>query len=121
MYYKTYSGSNANTTDLEKVFEKMSGQNLQIFFKQWLFTPGQPSIKVDWKYDPSKKSVSLKIEQTQTNLFEFPLQVSFTDGNKTVMKSIDVKNKITQKNISMHFTPHKITVDPNVNLLFSKE
>ncbi len=31
-YYKTYSGQNANTTDLEKVFEKVSGQNLQTLF-----------------------------------------------------------------------------------------
>ena len=120
-YYKTYAGSNANTTDLEKVFEKVSHQNLQIFFKQWLFTAGQPAIKVEWNYDPSKKLVSLKLEQTQMNLFQFPLQVSFSDGNKTVMKTINVKDKVTQKNISMPFKPYKITIDPNVNLLFSQQ
>ncbi len=40
LYYKTYSGSNASTADLEKVFEEVSRQNLQTFFKQWLFTAG---------------------------------------------------------------------------------
>ncbi len=120
-YYKTYAGSNANTTDLEKIFEKVSHENLQTFFKQWLFTAGQPAIKVDWNYGASKKSVSLKIEQTQTNLFEFPLQVSFSDGNKTVTKTINVKNKLTQQSVSLPFKPRQTIVDPNVDLLFSQQ
>lgn len=118
-YYKMYAGRNANTEDLEKVFEKISGQNLQTFFKQWLFIPGQPMLKVDWKYNSSNKSVVVKIEQTQTNLFQFPLQLSFINGNKTIMKTIDVKNKIIQKNFLLPFEPKSIIVDPKVNLLFA--
>ncbi len=117
-YYKTYYGSNASTLDLEKVFEKVSNQNLAIFFKQWLYTPGQPMLNVEWNYDKEKKSISLKIEQTQNYLFEFPLQVSFSEGNKIITKEIDVKNKITQNTFSLPFDPNQIIVDPNVNLLF---
>lgn len=117
-YYKTYYASNANTTDLEKVFEKVSHQNLETFFKQWLFTPGQPALKVSWIYNKNKKAVSVKIEQIQDHLFEFPLQLSFVDGNNTLAKTIDVKNKITEKEFSISFSPHQIIVDPNVNLLF---
>lgn len=119
VYYKTYSRHNANTTDLEKVFEKVSHEDLQTFFRQWLFTPGQPMLKVDWKYNSSKKVVLLQIEQTQANLFQFPLQVSFTNGNKTVTKTINVKDKITEKNIPLPFEPNDIIIDPNVSLLFA--
>lgn len=118
-YYKTYAEGNANTTDLQKIFENVSGQDLQTFFKQWLFAPGQPILKVDWKYNPSNKSVALKIEQTQMNLFQFPLQLSFTNGNQAVIKSINVKNKITEKNIPLSFVPKNMIIDPNVNLLFA--
>ena len=117
-YYKTYYGSNASTLDLEKVFEKVSNQNLAIFFKQWLYTPGQPALNTDWNYDKEKKLVSLKIVQTQNYLFEFPLQVSFSEGNKKITKEIDIKNKITQKTFSLPFKPTQIIIDPNVNLLF---
>ncbi len=117
-YYKTYAGRNANTADLEKVFEKVSHQNLQVFFRQWLFTVGQPMLNIEWNYNKIKNSVSLKIEQTQTNLFEFPLQIAFTDGNKTVIKTIGITNKITQKDIPLTTKPTEIIVDPNVNLLF---
>ena len=31
-YYATYAGRNANTEDLQKIFEDVSGQNLHIIF-----------------------------------------------------------------------------------------
>lgn len=117
-YYTNYYASNATTKDLEEVFEKVSHQNLEIFFKQWLFTPGQPSLKVTWTYNKNRKTVSVQIEQTQDHLFEFPLQISFSDGSKSVTKTIEVKNKMTQKDFPISFSPNQIIIDPNVNLLF---
>ena len=121
LYYKSYAGSNANTHDLQKVFEKVSEQNLQPFFNQWLFTAGQPVLKIDWNYDQTKRSLSLKIEQTQENLFEFPLEIAFKEGNKTIIKTIGIKNKITRKNIPLTMKPTELILDPNVNLLFEED
>jgi aminopeptidase N len=117
-YYKTYSGSNASTSDLEKIFEKVSHQNLKNFFNQWLFQPGQPMLNVEWNYDRSKKLVSITIAQAQDYLFKFPLQVSFSDGNKSVIKTLDVKNRSTRNKFSLPFEPTQMIVDPNVNMLF---
>jgi len=120
-YYTTYAGRNANTEDLQKIFEDVSGQNLHIFFKQWLYTPGHPKLNIDWKYDNAKKSVNLRIEQVQDNLFEFPLEIGFSDGNKTIIRSVEVRDKITTKEISLNISPTKIIADPNVNLLFEAQ
>jgi aminopeptidase N len=120
-YYATYAGDNAGTDDLRKVFENVSHQNLETFFKQWLYTYGQPKLYVEWKYDASKKSVLIKIEQLQNNLFEFPLQIEFENGDSTIVETIAVKDKITTKQISMKNKPAKIILDPNVNLLFEVE
>ena len=119
LYYKTYSGSNASTEDLKTIFENVSHQNLEKFFKQWLYEPGQPMLNVAWKYDKTNKSLSIKIEQTQKYIFEFPLQLNFSDGKKMIAKEIDVKDKITQVKFSVLFEPNQIIVDPNVNLLFA--
>ncbi|HEY5368280.1 MAG TPA: M1 family metallopeptidase [Hanamia sp.] len=116
-YYKTYYGSNANTSDLEKVFEKVSHQNLQTFFKQWLYLPGQPMLNIAWKYDKSQKSVSLNIEQTQGSLFHFPLQIGFVNDNQTIIKTFQIKDKITKKVVLLDNEPEKIIVDPHVDLL----
>src|SRR5260221_14120135 len=50
-YYTTYAGKNADTHDLQTIFEKHSGQNLDVFFRQWLYTAGQPSLNITWKMD----------------------------------------------------------------------
>ncbi|MGH2647832.1 MAG: M1 family metallopeptidase, partial [Ginsengibacter sp.] len=49
MYYVTYMGKNASTDDFMHVMEKVSKQNLQQFFRQWLYTAGQPVLKGEWK------------------------------------------------------------------------
>ena len=56
IYYARYAGKNASTEDLQKVFEEVSGGSLSQFFKQWLYTGGQPDLAVSWKYDAQKKT-----------------------------------------------------------------
>jgi aminopeptidase N len=117
-YYQTYKGSNANTRDLQKIFENVTHQNLQQFFDQWLFNAGQPMLNISWNYNSGKKILSLKIEQTQDHLFEFPLQIAFKENNQTIFKTFEIKNKLTQKNIPLTMKQTEIILDPNVNLLF---
>lgn len=120
-YYAKYAGSNAGTNDLCAVFEDVSHQNLENFCKQWLYTAGQPKLNIQWKYDESKKYLSIKIEQLQNNLFEFPLQIGIFASNKMRIEMIEVKDKIATKEISINNRPEKIIVDPNINLLFEGE
>ncbi|MEO8720839.1 MAG: M1 family metallopeptidase [Ginsengibacter sp.] len=117
-YYRAYAGSNANTNDLQNIFEKVSQTDLHQFFNQWLYTAGQPILKIDWSYDQIKKSVLLKIEQTQKNPFEFPLKIQFREGNKVLVRTIELKTKITEKKILLPIRPTEIIPDPNVDLLF---
>lgn len=117
-YYETYKGKNATTEDLEKIFEEVSHQNLKTFFQQWLFTEGNPELKIDWDYNNSTKKISFKIEQKQDNLFEFPLTIEFNNGKQTLVKSFNIKNKVTQEDFSILFEPNEIEIDPNVDLLF---
>jgi aminopeptidase N len=120
-YYAAYTGGNASTTDLQKVFENVSHQSLQTFFRQWLYTPGQPKLTIEWKYNEVKKSVLIKIVQLQNTLFEFPLEISIDDGDKKNKEIISVKEKITTKEIAVKKKPLKIISDPNVNLLLEAE
>jgi aminopeptidase N len=118
LYYKTYAAGNASTADLRKVFEEVSHQNLETFFRQWLYEPGQPELKINWNYNQLHKEVELNITQTQDNLFKFPLAVRFSDEKNTVTETIEVKEKETQKKIPLNFVPTQTILDPNVDLLF---
>ena len=118
-YYAQYAGKNASTNDFRKVMETTSGQELQLFFQQWLFTAGQPVLKTSQVYDKKKKIVSITIEQTQSNLFTFPLEISIESANGKELKTIDVKDKITTLTVPAT-TPFKLLLDPNTNLLFEE-
>ena len=46
-----YSRDSSKTTDLKKAIEETTGQNLDWFFKQWIYEPGFPEYDVNWKYN----------------------------------------------------------------------
>ncbi len=119
-YYAKYAGKNASTEDLQKIFEEVSGVNLSSFFKQWLYTAGQPNLEASYSYDPANKKLSISILQLQESLFQFPLELKIIGGAEDGMitKSIAVKEKLTTFQIPMIEKPSKIILDPNVKLLF---
>jgi aminopeptidase N len=112
-YYAKYDGGNANTDDLRAMLEKASRQNLEQFFKQWLYTAGTPHLKYAWVYDADKKVIDITIVQQQEFPFAFPLQ--FVVDNK--IHTFDIKNKITHFKFSVTSKPTQVIIDPNVNLL----
>lgn len=114
-YYATYKGSNANSDDLRKVFEDVSNIDLEGFFKQWIYTAGQPDLDITWNYSKKKKQVSFTITQKQQNAFEFPLDIKIDDAIKT----INISNKITKVLYDVNVEPASLIFDPNINLLFT--
>ncbi|MGN6295253.1 MAG: M1 family metallopeptidase [Ginsengibacter sp.] len=121
LYYKTYAAGNASTADLRKTFEEVSHQDLGTFFRQWLHEPGLPELKINWTYNKLHKEAEVSITQAQNNLFAFLLAVRFSDEKNTVTKTIEVKDRETQKKISLNFEPTQVIVDPDVDLLFGLE
>ncbi len=117
-YYAEYGGKNANTKDLENVIEKISRADLNIFFKQWLYTGGYPKLNIKWKYNEPKKIATIIVEQTQSSLFDFPLQFSFQKNAEQELHSINIKEKITTVDFPMKSKPSQLIADPKINLLF---
>lgn len=114
-YYATYAGKNANTDDLQKVFEDVSHQNLDTFFKQWLHTTGQPDLNIAWRYNAASHTISVTVEQKQAALFEFPLEIATNNGAK---QTAVIKDKLTSFDITVDTRPSVLLIDPNVNLLY---
>lgn len=118
-YYSTYAGKTADTDDLRKVFEDVSGKRLEQFFKQWLYTAGIPRIKINWKFDAVGKKILLTVEQLQTEKFQFPVSLSFigNNGNKTSQKFY-ISKAVETFSIPAKETARKIEIDPGTSLLF---
>ncbi len=120
-YYETYKFSNALSEDFQKIMEQVSGKNLDYFFKQWLYFPGQPEIAFEWKQIKRNK-ISLKINQVQSGQhFTFPLEVELkaVDG-KTFRKKVNVHSKSQTFIIKVKGEIESVELDPDCWLLFEE-
>jgi aminopeptidase N len=118
-YYATYAGKNADTKDLQKIFEQVSGKDLEQFFQQWLYRPENPSLDMTWKYDPAKKEVSLHIRQLQSSVFQFPLTISLISASGAVTRqNIIISKKESDHTFSFPEKPKHLTADDVVSVLF---
>jgi aminopeptidase N len=114
-YYKTYRDANADTEDFQHIAEKVSGKDLQGFFKQWLYGKGQPVIAGSWTSKGGE--ISIDINQLQEEPFVFPLEVGLVYGDKMITKKVAMKSSVEHLTLSEK-TPDKIILDPNTKLLY---
>jgi len=116
-YYATYAGSIADTRDLQKVFEGVSGKDLKQFFDQWLYTSGQPDLEITWRYDVDR-SVIIDIKQLQKNVFKFSLAFKINTSSGSKKEKVLVDKAVSSFKIKQDQRPTSIIVDPDTQLLF---
>ena len=119
-YYNTYKGKNADTEDFKNIAEKISGKNLTIFFRQWLYTAALPKIAINWKYISKGKKVELTVDQTQKNMvFQFPLEIGIESAHtKGDIEKLFVSKKKETFILPVKERPQKIIADPYISLLY---
>ncbi len=118
-YYTTYAGKNADTKDLQSIFETVSGKNLNTFFDQWLHTPENPKLNITWKYEAKEKRVAITVEQLQSKTFEFPLEIGLgVAAAKLQIKKMNISKKVETFYFPVASSSISIAVDPNTSLLF---
>ncbi|MEJ7737587.1 MAG: M1 family metallopeptidase [Chitinophagaceae bacterium] len=118
-YYSAFKGKNASTADFQHVMERISGKDLNQFFRQWLFTPGQPDLHIGWKYDASKKTVLIIITQNQATAYQFPMDIKLVYGKQDLIRSLRVKEKSASVTIPVTGKPFNLIPDPDTKLLFT--
>ncbi|HSB06004.1 MAG TPA: M1 family aminopeptidase, partial [Thermodesulfobacteriota bacterium] len=77
-----YKGKQANWEDLQEIFKKNSGRNLDGFFSQWLNWPGGPRLKlenVNSQAIPSGYRISGEVVQ-EGEAYELSLPIEVDDG-----------------------------------------
>ena len=102
---------------LRLAFEEVSGRDLNWFFNQWYFSNGHPKLEVKYVYSEEAKIVTVQIEQTQQNLFKFPLAIEVFEGDKPKRYEVWVDEK--SKSFSFKYTdkPDLVNVDADRTLL----
>ncbi len=58
---------NATTDDLRQAFLEATGENLDWFFDEWVYSAGYPAFTVTSSWDPATRRVTVVATQTQTD------------------------------------------------------
>lgn len=120
-YYQKYQNGNASTADFRREMEEAAGQDLSVFFQQWLYKRGALQYAGNWQYDAKKKQLKITIDQVQKDgsLFEMPLELGiyFKGEEQPQLKTVDVKRKSNVFTIDVETEPEKIKLDPNTWVL----
>lgn len=120
-YGQTYMYSTANTQQFQAAMENYSGQDLDWFFNEWVFSPNLPIYHWSWAETPlgGNSRIHLNIRQKQTNppLYTMPLQfkVSRISGDTIVT----LPNNQTDQTFIFQVSgdPTSLTFDPNYQIL----
>lgn len=92
-YFTRYEYKNAETKDFQNVVEEISGQKLQWFFDEWVYTgAGRPRYEYSWKFEkfddpnaPETYNVYLQLKQVQDDrdVYQMPIRINIILENGT--------------------------------------
>src|SRR4029078_10335833 len=75
VYLEKYQNRSAETLDLLKVVEQVSGREMASFFDQWIYKQGHPRLEIEYSLEKNKSienakrnSQKLKIKILQKNI-----------------------------------------------------
>ena len=92
-YLNDHKYGTGEAHQLRLAFEEVSGKDLNWFFNQWYFSNGHPKLDVTYVYSEEAKIVTVQIEQTQENLFQFPLAIEVFEGETAKRYEVWVDEK----------------------------
>ena len=84
-FLKRHAKSCADTDDMRKAMEAVSGLQLEEFFEQAFLKPGYPEFQVEYAWDGAAKTATLQVKQEQdtsdgTPIFKLPCDIVFYVG-----------------------------------------
>ena len=118
-YYAKYFNANTNTDEFRAEMEKVSGKDLKLFFKQWLYQPINPTINASWTYNASTKKLNVHLGQAQQFLYNVPVEIGYYKKGSTTptILTMNLKDKDQVFSFPLASSPEKLELDPRNVLL----
>lgn len=117
-WFDRHAGGAVTTQTFERELDMaFSGRNLGDFFRQWVYTEGQPTLTVTSRYDATAQRASLTLRQVQTRGpmggFAFPVAVELSRGAMRQRVTVNVSGMTTTQDVPLAFEPTTVLVDPD--------
>lgn len=99
-FYQSYVGKYATTEDFRSIVEKYAGQDMEWFFRQWIYESDIPRYEYRYKIEPvqDKFRVTIRIEQSMVSAdfqMYIPIAIDYGQQRSSRMRLL-VKGPVTQ-------------------------
>jgi len=97
-FLEKHSFQAVDTHDLMIAVKESSGQNLDWFFKQWIFKPGHPVFDINYQWNESTGKLKLRIVQTQDTssgvpIYKTPVIIGIVTPEEKFSKKLWIRGK----------------------------
>lgn len=119
LYYTRYRNGVALTDDFRRAMEEASGANLEEFFRQWVFTPGQPVITGSWTYSAGTLTVRIEQAQPAGGAFKTMLDVGIVTDRAAAprVEHVALAGRAQVFTFELTAPPADVVLDPDTWLL----
>ena len=112
---------NVETDQFRKVAERVSGESLERFFRQWTERPGIPRVIIETDWNGSELTITAMQDQPIDRLnpafdIEIPFTISDTSGRLS-MPTLRFDSREASMTMSMDSPPAWMAVDPDLHIL----
>jgi aminopeptidase N len=117
-YYSEFLHGTALTSDLQRVMEERSGEDLSWFFQQWLWRPGYPQVDVRSEWSDRDRTLELHVLQSQSwPPFSFPLRIDVEGDDYELSRTFWIGERESRHTWPLSGKPSAVVVDPDNDLL----
>ncbi len=120
-YGNAHAYSTATSADLQSAFEHVTGQDLNWFFREWVYNIGYPRDTISWSRTSNGASIVFKQARynPQASYFRIPVPVlGATQNGKSKLVTVWMDSlQSTTTTAYFGFTPDTIVIDPDGLLL----
>ena len=112
-YYSSHTYKVARTRDFVKSMEKVSGQDLSLFFDGWFDTHVLPEVRVTHSLERDAKEYIMKFELSQLKgHFVFPLWIEWRENGRREKRRVIITEKNARFEFRVKNKPEKIKINP---------
>lgn len=110
----------AGWDDLLTAMNEASGQDLSLYFDQWLKKTAVPDLgigKLKLEEKEGMSILSLHLTQNQEEAFELQVPLEITTPSGTITRTVETRDKETAVEIALDDSPSLLAIDPGYTIL----
>ncbi len=126
-YTRRSAWKQAETDDLRKVIEELSGRSYERFFQQWVYRSGAPKAHAKYDWDAENREVTITLEQKQDiseicPAFTANVDVWLVDGGSSVTRrTMKLDGRKSSATFKCEPEPSQVVIDPQSAVLMDLE